>query len=46
MASLMLQQLHLAREVTAVALGRHVLADRLDVGASQDLGAHRRLQRD
>ena len=43
---LVLQQLHLAREVAAVQLGRHVLADRFDVGAGQDLGADRRLQRD
>ena len=43
---LVLQQLHLAREVAAVELGRHVLAQRLDIRPRQDLGADGRLQRD
>src|SRR4051794_34780109 len=40
---LLLQQLALGGDVTAVALGEHVLADRPDVLASDDAGADRGL---
>ena len=42
---LLLQQLLLARDVAAVALGQHVLAQRLDVLARNDVGADGRLDR-
>src|SRR3954464_10149744 len=43
---LLLEELALAGDVAAVALGDHVLADRLDGLAGDDLGADRRLDRD
>src|SRR5271155_3228421 len=43
---LFLQQFALARDVAAVALRQHVLAQRLDRLAGDDLGADRRLDRD
>src|ERR1700722_1244099 len=43
---LLLEQLALARDVAAVALGQHVLAHRLDAGARDDMAADRRLHRD
>jgi hypothetical protein len=42
---LLLQQLLLARHVAAIALGQHVLAQRLDRGARDDLRADRGLDR-
>ena len=42
---LLLEQLALARDVAAVALGQHVLAQRLDRFARDDAGADRRLDR-
>src|SRR5439155_16816491 len=43
---LLLQQLALAGDVTAVALGEHVLADRPDVLPGDDARPDRRLDRD
>src|SRR5918993_1114728 len=43
---LLLEQLALAGDVAAVALGQHVLADRLDRFAGDDPAADRRLDRD
>jgi len=43
---LFLEELALARDVAAVALGQHVLAQRLDGGAGDDGAADRRLHRD
>src|SRR5215208_2586937 len=43
---LLLEELLLARDVAAVALGGDVLADRLDRGARDDPAADRRLDRD
>src|SRR4051812_38909286 len=43
---LLLQQLPLARDVAAVALGEHVLAQRLHALARDDVGADRGLHRD
>src|SRR5262249_28876282 len=43
---LLLQQLALARDVAAVALGQHVLAHRADVLAGDDTRADRGLDRD
>ena len=43
---LLLEQLALARDVAAVALGGHVLAQRLDGLAGDDLAADRGLERD
>src|SRR6185436_12461710 len=43
---LLLEQLALARDVAAVALGEHVLAQRLDRFARDDAGADRRLDGD
>ncbi|SOY47098.1 hypothetical protein CBM2588_A130033 [Cupriavidus taiwanensis] len=42
---LLFQQLLLARDIAAVALGQHVLAQRLDVFAGDDVGADRGLDR-
>src|SRR3712207_9478728 len=42
---LLLQQLALAGDVTAVALGEHVLANRANVLARDDAGPDRRLDR-
>ncbi len=41
-----LSRASLARDVAAVALGRHVLAQRLDGLSRDDLAAERRLDRD
>ena len=43
---LLLQKFALARDVTAVALGRHILAHRLDRLAGDNLGADGRLDGD
>src|SRR6185369_10034131 len=43
---LLFEQLALARDVAAVAFGQHVLAQRLDALAGDDLRADRRLNRD
>src|SRR5690242_12054567 len=43
---LLLEELALARHVAAVALGEHVLAQRLDVLPRDDMSADRRLQGD
>src|SRR3954464_12550606 len=43
---LLLEKLSLARDVAAVALGKDVLAQRLDAGARDDFRSDRRLNRD
>src|SRR3954470_10717533 len=42
---LLLEELALARDVAAVALGKNILAERLDAGARDDFGSDRRLNR-